>query len=367
MPTSSFTGWYPDPGAYPYATDGFCATGGAAFYGSTSLVIRAFRNSLNANLQETRLHVVGQTMDAAAINAYMDLGVVPNLVGNYVAYGLAFDKATGRAYIRTGYFNNSGPSTYNKIFMVHLTPTCDGIAPDAVTGIAADDIGPRELTLSWTAPNDASGILDGAVSYDVRYSTAPIDDANWNAADQLTGEPQPGSAGSTDGMGVTGLTADTDYYFAVKSTERVADRELGRDLGDGEAGRLRGQRRGARDARVHFDDDEAAVRGIDRELHVRAAGLDADLAQHRDRGVAHALVFLVGQRQRRRHRDRVAGMHAHRIEVLDRADDDAIVVLVAHHLHLELFPAEHRFLDQHLEVGEASMPRSAISMNSALL
>jgi hypothetical protein len=39
-------------------------------------------------------------------------------------------------------------------------------------------------------------------------------------------------------------------------------------------------------------------------------------------------------------------MHAHRIEVLDRADDDAIVFLVAHHLHLELFPAEDGFLDQ---------------------
>ena len=39
-------------------------------------------------------------------------------------------------------------------------------------------------------------------------------------------------------------------------------------------------------------------------------------------------------------------MHAHRIEVLDRADDDAIVFLVAHHLHLELFPAENGFLDQ---------------------
>ena len=128
--------------------------------------------------------------------------------------------------------------------------------------------------------------------------------------------------------------------------ERVADRELGGDLGDRKAGRLRGQRRGARHPRVHLDHDHAAVGRIDAELHVGAAGLDPDLAQHRQRGVAHDLVFLVGQRQRRRHRDGIAGMHAHRIEVLDRADDDAIVLLVAHHLHLELFPAEHGFLDQ---------------------
>ena len=39
-------------------------------------------------------------------------------------------------------------------------------------------------------------------------------------------------------------------------------------------------------------------------------------------------------------------MDAHRIEILDRADDDAIVFFVAHHLHLELFPPQHRFLDQ---------------------
>ena len=128
--------------------------------------------------------------------------------------------------------------------------------------------------------------------------------------------------------------------------ERVADREFGGDLGDRKAGRLRGQRRGARHPRVHLDHDHAAVGRIDAELHVGAAGLDADLAQHRQRGVAHDLVFLVGQGQRRRHRDGIAGMHAHRIEVLDRADDDAVVLLVAHHLHLELFPAEHGFLDQ---------------------
>ncbi len=44
-------------------------------------------------------------------------------------------------------------------------------------------------------------------------------------------------------------------------------------------------------------------------------------------------------------------MHAHRIDVLDRADDDAIVIAVAHDLHLEFFPPEHRFFDQHLVGG----------------
>ena len=163
-------------------------------------------------------------MDAVAINGYMDLGAVPGMTNNsYVGYGMAFDRATGNTYVRSGYINNSGSPTYNKIFMVNLTSSCDAIAPDAVTNLATSGIEPRALTLSWTAPDDASGIFDGAASYDVRYSTSPIDDTNWDAATQVTGEPQPSSAGSTDSMVVTGLTAATDNYFAVKSTDTCSN------------------------------------------------------------------------------------------------------------------------------------------------
>jgi len=41
---------------------------------------------------------------------------------------------------------------------------------------------------------------------------------------------------------------------------------------------------------------------------------------------------------------------AHRVEVLDGTDDDAVALPVAHHLHLVFLPAEERFLDQHLRV-----------------
>ena len=129
--------------------------------------------------------------------------------------------------------------------------------------------------------------------------------------------------------------------------EGVADGELGRDLGDGKAGRLRGERRGARHTRVHLDHDEAPVVRVDRELDIRATRLDADLPHDGDRGVAHQLVFLVRERLCRRDGDRVSRVDAHRIEILDRADDDDVVRAVPHDLELELFPADHRFLDQH--------------------
>ncbi len=93
------------------------------------------------------------------------------------------------------------------------------------------------------------------------------------------------------------------------------------------------------------------VVGIHAELNVRSAGFDADLADDGDGGIAHGLVFAVGERLRRGDGDGVAGVHAHGIEVLDRADDDDVVFEVAHHLEFVLFPAEHRFFDQRFVDG----------------
>ena len=130
--------------------------------------------------------------------------------------------------------------------------------------------------------------------------------------------------------------------------ERVADRELRRNLRDREPGRLRGQRRGAGDAGVHLDHHDLAALGADRELDVGAPGLHSDRADHRDRLVAQLLVEPVGEGLGGCDGDRVAGMHSHRVDVLDRADDHHVVVSVPHHLELELPPADHGLFDQDL-------------------
>ncbi len=86
-------------------------------------------------------------------------------------------------------------------------------------------------------------------------------------------------------------------------------------------------------------------------MNVGAAGIDADLANDPQGRIAHPLIFLVGQRHGRRNRDAVAGMHAHRIEIFDRADDDDVVLEVAHDFQLVLFPSDQRALDQNLTGG----------------
>ena len=160
----------------------------------------------------------------------------------------------------------------------------------------------------------------------------------------LEGEARDLGDNVVDGRleGCRGLAGDVVREFA----QRVADGQLGGDLGDREAGGLRGEGGRTRDARVHLDHDHPAVFRVDGELDVRAAGLDADLPDHGERSVAHDLVFAVGERLDRCDGDRVAGVDAHRVDVFDRTDDHAVVGAVAHDLHFEFLPAEQRFLDQ---------------------
>ena len=136
----------------------------------------------------------------------------------------------------------------------------------------------------------------------------------------------------------------------------LADRDLGRNTCDRIAGRLRRERRAPRDARVHLDDEiwnlRLGVSGgrairVERELHV-APALDPQSADDPQGCGAEHLVLLVGQRLRGRYNDGVAGVHAHRVDVLHVADGDACIGAVTHHLVLDLFPTEEGSLDEHL-------------------
>ena len=138
--------------------------------------------------------------------------------------------------------------------------------------------------------------------------------------------------------------------------EGEADGEEGGDFGDGEAGGLGGEGGGARDAGVHLDDDAAAGAGIDAPLDVGAAGGDADGAHDGEGVVAHGLVFGVGEGLDGGDGDGVAGVNAHGVDVLDGADDDGVALAVADDLHLELLPAQERFLDEDLGGGRGVEP-----------
>ena len=93
----------------------------------------------------------------------------------------------------------------------------------STTEIITDDTPPSKITdlgvapyvnsatLTWTAPPDAA-------SYDVRYSTSIISDANFSTETKVDKVPAPKS-GQIEGLEILGLNPGTLYYFAVKSSD----------------------------------------------------------------------------------------------------------------------------------------------------
>ena len=134
--------------------------------------------------------------------------------------------------------------------------------------------------------------------------------------------------------------------IVLQLVQRVPNSQFGGDLGDRKTRCLGRQSRRSRYPGVHLDYHQSAcVRALP-ELYVRAARFDTDLTQYRERGIAHDLIFLIRQRLRGRDSDGITGVHTHRVEVFNRADDDAIVIFVSDNLHLVFFPTNQRLINE---------------------
>ncbi|MEW5795414.1 MAG: fibronectin type III domain-containing protein [Candidatus Zixiibacteriota bacterium] len=99
-----------------------------------------------------------------------------------------------------------------------LSTSNDATAPSAVANLSLILPTTSSLTLIWTAPGD-DGSIGTASQYDIRYSTSVITAANFASATQVTGEPLPRASGTPETLLVAGLTANTRYYFALKSAD----------------------------------------------------------------------------------------------------------------------------------------------------
>lgn len=98
----------------------------------------------------------------------------------------------------------------------------DTIPPGTILDLAASLPTSSTVTLSWHATGDDGGIGQ-ASSYDIRYSTNPIDEANFGAATRFTGGPAPQPAGGAEHAEVLGLGFSTHYYFAVRALDEFAN------------------------------------------------------------------------------------------------------------------------------------------------
>ncbi len=181
----------------------------------------------------TLVAAVSDVMSSAA-NLYLDYN---SGMGTYGKLNLASGTTTttSNAFIggTGGWANPVGytqlaPGTYTSTDLPDyitgtgslVVPVSDTTAPSAVSDLAAGNPTETSLTLTWTAAGD-DGSTGTASTYDIRYSTSSITESNWDAATQVTGEPAPAVAGTSQSMTVSGLSTGTTYYFAIKTADET--------------------------------------------------------------------------------------------------------------------------------------------------
>ena len=99
--------------------------------------------------------------------------------------------------------------------------TPDVTAPATISDLDFPYSTSETIKLTWTAPGDDNA-TGTATTYDVRYSTTAIaNDTDFNNATEATGEPSPSVVGSSESFILTGLTPETDYYFAIKTSDEI--------------------------------------------------------------------------------------------------------------------------------------------------
>ena len=88
--------------------------------------------------------------------------------------------------------------------------------PATINNLTTSNLVSTSVKLNWTSTGD-DGTTGTATSYDIRYATYGITSSNFTSAIQCTGEPAPQPSGANQTYTVSGLTADTTYYFAMKA------------------------------------------------------------------------------------------------------------------------------------------------------
>ncbi|MBI2669678.1 MAG: fibronectin type III domain-containing protein [Candidatus Yanofskybacteria bacterium] len=113
---------------------------------------------------------------------------------------------------------SNGSVSINSTFSTPGLP--DTTPPSQITNLNAVSATQTSITLSWSAPGDDNNV-GTASTYQMRWSTIPITDANWNAAFILSGLPAPQIANTTQSYIAIGLSPNVLHYFAMKTLDEA--------------------------------------------------------------------------------------------------------------------------------------------------
>ena len=183
-----------------------------------------FHETTVVDPSRNRILLFGGAQDASGLNTawQMDSSYAwdsLNCAGNHpaprVAHSAIFDRRGDRMIVfggRGSETENAAPLGDTWILNFDSTP------PAAVNTLDFLHVSPSSATLRWNAPGD-DGNAGRACSYNIRWATNPITDADFLSDTLVTNPPAPSPAGTQDTVRVSPLPNGKYLYFALKTTD----------------------------------------------------------------------------------------------------------------------------------------------------
>jgi len=106
-----------------------------------------------------------------------------------------------------------------------FSPTGDVTPPAKITDLIVTAAGNDTLAIRWTAPGD-DGITGTAASYEVRWSLAAINEANFASATLAPGAPAPTISGTVQQFTISGVNTAVVTHVAMRATDDATNTSL---------------------------------------------------------------------------------------------------------------------------------------------
>lgn len=105
---------------------------------------------------------------------------------------------------------------------IAIAYTADTTPPAAINNLSVSRSDLDAVTISWTVVED-DAIHDVPASYEIRYATEPLSEANWNTATLVVNDLQPTALASQMEYTIAGLEESHVYYVGIRAKDQAGN------------------------------------------------------------------------------------------------------------------------------------------------